>query len=284
MSASVPLPSPDPAIDAVLRRALERIGREYPDARVILLKGSLVRGDAGPCSDIDLDVLVDRRDDSEYAAWFDEEGGRLHHVSVAIHDWEAWWDEAAEPAEWAMGLAALEVLQVLWSRDGDADAARRFTGPGIQHPAAGPELEDCFSDLGKVRNALLRNDDLGVRLAAQGVGRLAPTVLATLAPDYPSRPVTSHRAALDALLDLPVAPAGYRADLIRCLGLDGAASTPAEIASAAERLVLGTIALLEEHASLRDEDGPRFEIGLDTALANRTLRAYVHQIHLSTGN
>jgi len=283
VSSPAPLPLPDPAIDAVLRRALDRIHREYPAPRAILLKGSLVRGDAGPYSDIDLDVLVEHRDGSEYAAWFDDEAGRLHHVSVAIHDWDAWWDEAAEPVEWAMGLAALEVLQVLWARD--ADDARRLTGPGIQHPAAGPELEDCFSDLGKVRNALLRGDELGVRLAAQGVGRLVPTVLATINPGHPAAPVTSPRAALDAVLAFLVTPAGYRADLLRCLGLDGDPSPIHEVATAAERLVLGMIALLEEHlAQADDADGPRFETGLDTALANRTLRAYVHQIHLSTGN
>lgn len=273
----------DPAIEAVIRRALARAREDYPDARAILLKGSHVRGDAGPFSDVDFDVLVQRLDESKYAAWFDEAGGRLHHVSVAIHAWATWWEDAAEPVEWAMGLAALEVVRLLWARDDD-DAAR-FAGPGIVHPAAGPELEDCFSDLGKVRNALLRGDDLGVRLAAQGAARLCPTVLATINPGFPTVVVNTPRAALDAVLGFPVAPPRYRDDLLRCLGLSGATTTVAEIAAATERLVLGTIALLEEHgAGSDDEANPVFEIGLNTALANQTLRAYVHEIHLSTGN
>lgn len=279
MSLPPSQPPLDPAIERVLQRALDRLLADHPGVRAVLLKGSLVRGDAGPYSDIDLDVLLDAEVESTYAAWFDREAGRLHHVSVAIHAWEAWWDEAAEPAGWAMGLAALEVLRLLWARD-EADA-HRFPDPGILHPAAGPELEDCFSDLGKVRNALLRDDALGVRLAAQGVGRLVPTVLATINPGYPPQPVTSPRAALDAVLAIPVAPESYREDLLRGLGLSGEAS-PVEIAAAAERLVLGTIALLEHH--LPEDGESRFETGLDTALANRTLRAYVHQIHLSTGN
>ena len=277
-----PLPSLAPAIEVVTTRAIERALRDYPDIRAILLKGSHVRGDAGPFSDIDLDLLVDDLDDSAYAAWFDREAGQWHHVSVAIHSWDAWWEDAAEPVEWAMGLAALEVFHLCWARD--ASDAARFARPGIVHPAAGPELEDCFSDLGKAANALLRGDDLGARLAAQGVGRLCPTVLAVLNPGFPTTPVTSPRAALDAVLAFPVAPTGYREDLLCCLGLSNTAPTMEEVVEAAWRLVTGTIALLEAQFSGEDPTNPVFELGLDTALANRTLRAYVQQIHLSTGN
>lgn len=288
-SPAIPGPrshQPDSAIEAVIRRALARARDEYPGTRAILLKGSHVRGDAGPFSDIDLDLLVDTADASAYAAWFDTEdrgSGRLYHVSVAIHAWETWWEESKEPVVWAMGLAAREVCRLLWARDND-DAAR-FPAFGILHPAGGPELEDCFSDLGKVRNALLRGDDLGVRLAAQSAARHCPTVLATINPGYPAEVVDSPRAALDAVLGFPVAPDGYREDLLRCLGLSPEATTSDGIATATERLVLGTIALLEEHGVGSDDAaGPVFEIGLDTALANRTLRAYVHEIHLSTRN
>ncbi|MGB3329964.1 MAG: nucleotidyltransferase domain-containing protein [Thermomicrobiales bacterium] len=306
MSTPVPTAMPDhspsdPAIAALIQRAVNRARDTWPDARAILLKGSHVRGDAGPFSDIDLDVLVDvdvdGGEDSVYAAWFDDETDRLRHVSVAIHPWQSWWDEAAEPVEWAWGLAALEVFQLLWARD--ATDAAPFAIPGILHPAAGPELEDCFSDLGKVRNARLRDDALGIRLAAQGAARLCPSVLATINPGYPATPVTSPRAAFDAVLAFPLAPTGYREDLLRCLGLTAEATTPDGIAAATERLVLGTIALLEEHAPIaggtdgagaasgsgaEEATASGFEMGLDTALADRTLRAYVQQIHLSTGN
>ncbi|MGC4107786.1 MAG: nucleotidyltransferase domain-containing protein [Thermomicrobiales bacterium] len=250
-----------PAIESVIRRSLDRIHAVYPDTRAILLKGSLVRGDAGPYSDIDLDVLVDALDEAAYLAWFEEEAGRLHHVSIAVHTWETWWEDAAEPAAWAMGLAAQDVFLPLWTR----------TWRPVLRPRQG-------------RNALLRGDALGIRLAAQGVGRLCPTVLAVVNPGYPSEPVTSPRAALDAILAFPVAPDGYLADLLCCLGLTDGATSISEVAAAAERLVSGVIALLEDHAAWSNNaDDPHYEVGLDTALANRTLRAYVHQIHLSTG-
>lgn len=281
-------PPLDRHVDAIIQRAIERIRHEYPDVRAILLKGSTVRGDAGPASDLDLDVLVDTLDESIYAAWFDaaiSDAGqrRLHHVSVAIDTWDGWWEATHEPVEWAMGLPALEVCRVLWVRDRE-DAAN-FPTEGILHPDGGPELEDFISDLGKVQNAFLRGDDLGVRMAAQMTARLCPTVLIVLNPGYPPSPVTSARAALDAVLALPIAPEGYRDDLLRCLGLSAAPSTPQALVDACERLVHGTIALLEAHLPRPGEEAiPRFEIGLDTALANRTLRAYIHQIHLSTPN
>jgi predicted nucleotidyltransferase len=297
MSSPVPL---SPQHDAILQRAITRIRHEYPDVRAILLKGSAVRGDAGPASDLDLDVLVDGEalTDGIYAAWFDSGGPdpespdsesresdrrRLHHVSLAIEPWDAWWESTHEPVEWAMGLPAREVCRVLWVRD--PDDASAFPADGILHPAGDPELEDFISDLGKVQNAFLRGDDLGVRMAAQMTARLCPTVLTILNPAHPAKPVTSVRAALDAVLEFPIAPQGYRDDLLCCFGLSDASSSLQALVNACERLVFGTIALLEDHLPpLGASDEPRFEIGLDTALANRTLRAYVHQIHLSTPN
>lgn len=268
--------SRDPAIEAVLVRAVDRIRRDYPDVRAILLKGSLVRGDAGPYSDIDLDVLVSGADESSYAAWFDSENERLHHVSVAVHPRDVWWDEAEEPAEWSLGFAAIEVFRLLWVDD--PEEAQRYRGPGLARRSGGPELEDFFSDLGKLRNARRSGDELGVRLAARAAAQLCPSVLAVLNPGHPADPITSPRAALDAALSFPVAPQGYPEDLLRCLGLSGEVSNTDDIVAAAKRLVLGTVSLLEEHqAWSADADTPRFELGLDEALAARTLSAYLHQ-------
>ncbi|WP_066898101.1 nucleotidyltransferase domain-containing protein [Mycolicibacterium houstonense] len=266
----------DPAIEAVVGRAVVRIRRDYPGTRAILLKGSLVRGDAGPYSDIDLDVLVSGTDESSYAAWFDGEGGRLHHVSVAVHPHDVWWDEAEEPAEWSFGFAVLEVFRLLWAED--PQEAERYGGTGLHRPAGDPELEDFFSDLGKLRNARRAGDELGVRLAARAAAQLCPSVLAVVNPGHPADPITSARAALDAAVSFPVAPQGYREDFLRCLGLSGDTSHSDDIAAAAERLVLGTVSLLEDHhAWSTDADKPRFELGLDDALANRTLSAYLNQ-------
>ncbi|MEE6170356.1 MULTISPECIES: GNAT family N-acetyltransferase [unclassified Mycolicibacterium] len=264
-------------IEAVLERATERTRHDYPRTRAILLKGSHVRGDAGPYSDIDLDVLVAGSEDSRYLAWFGEERGRLRHISVAVRPWDEWWEEAAEPVDWAMGFAAYEVFRLIWAAV-DEDAAR-LRGTGVRHPAAQPELEDFFSDLGKVRNAWVAGDELGVRLAAHAAARLSPSVLAAANPGYPAAPVVSARAAIDAALAFPVAPQGYREDLLLCLGLSDGHSAMTDVAVAAERLVMGTISLLRDHRAWSpDPDDPRFEIGLDEALADGTLSRYLGQL------
>ncbi|WP_165606021.1 GNAT family N-acetyltransferase [Mycolicibacterium mucogenicum] len=263
-------------IETILDRAIARTRRDYPGTRAVLLKGSHVRGDAGPYSDVDLDVLVAGSEDSCYLAWFDEERGRLRHISVAIRSWDEWWEESAEPVDWAMGFAADEVFRLIWAAvDEDAE---RLRGSGVRHPAAQPELEDFFSDLGKVRNSWVAGDELGVRLAAQAAARLSPSVLAVVNPGYPAEPVVSARAAIDAALAFPVAPQGYREDLLLCLGLSGGPSTVADVTAAAERLVMGTVSLLRDHRAWSpDPDDPRFEIGLDEALADGTLSSYLGQ-------
>ena len=71
-----------------------------------------------------------------------------------------------------------------------------------------------------------------IRLAAQTLGSLCPSLLRPLNP--PVAP--SHRhAALTAALAFRVAPEGYRDDLLRCLGLEGEPSTARDVHDAARR-------------------------------------------------
>jgi hypothetical protein len=61
----------DPAVTDMARQLVLEL---YPDARAAWLGGSVVRGDAGPTSDLDITVLLDgppapRRKSLEYAGW-----------------------------------------------------------------------------------------------------------------------------------------------------------------------------------------------------------------------
>jgi hypothetical protein len=227
-----------------IERWSERLRTEIPGAAAVLLKGSYATGTAGPWSDVDFDVLVDRSEPvEEYRAWLvDGPGGHLVHVSVAVTDIQAWLEAGNEPATWApLGFPAREMTMLLWSRD---DALReRLDHPHRDHPALDPELEDFIEDLGKARNAHLRGDVLSCRVSCQELAKLCPTLLVPL--NALARPAT-RSAALTAALDLAIAPPGYRDDMLLCLGLSGQASTANEVLAAAERLVSGTLSLLRD--------------------------------------
>lgn len=64
----------------------ERLVQGVPGAVAVLLKGSHLRGNAGPFSDVDFDVLVDGTEIADpYLSWIEPDtSGRLVHVSVAL--------------------------------------------------------------------------------------------------------------------------------------------------------------------------------------------------------
>lgn len=254
-----------PSIDAWSAR----LRREIADVVAVLLKGSYVQGTAGPWSDLDFDVLVERPEPvKEYLAWFvDGPEGDLVHVSVAVTDIPSWLDDGDHAATWAFGFPSRETFTLLWARD---DTVRqRFGPPYRDHPAADPELEDFIEELAKARNAHLRGDELTCRIACQKLAELCPTLLIPL--NEAVSPATQP-AALRAALDLAIAPAGYRDDMLLCLGLSGAASTADEVLAAAERLVAGTLVLLR-----RRIDAVRYLLPPDLAayLADGTLERYL---------
>jgi hypothetical protein len=231
-----------------ITRWAERLAREIPGALAVLLKGSYVRGDAGPWSDVDFDVLVDDTEIVDpYLSWFDATAGRLVHVSVAVEPLVAWLEEFAEPAPWAFGFAGRPVTKLLWVAR--PSLAAELDRPWRSHVPGDPELEDFIESLGKARNAMFRGDDLAVRLALRDVGLLAPSLLVPLNDGrFPStKPQALHMA-----LDVEVAPPGYRADLLALLGFDGQGHTVPDLLAIAERLVSGMLHLLAAHAATMD--------------------------------
>ena len=94
---------------------------------------------------------------------------------------------------------------------------------------------------GKVKNALCLGDSLALRRGARCQAELAPSLLWPLNP--PVRAQTpSH--ALRLALDFPVAPPGYRTDMLICLGIDTVGHTDAEVATASARLARGALGLM----------------------------------------
>jgi hypothetical protein len=248
----------------------ERLRIEIPDVIAVVLKGSHVTGAAGPHSDIDFDVLVSAGAADDHHIWLEEtDGGRLRHISAGGVHLERWLAGADEPEEWAYGLPVHEPTHLLWAA---TDALRaRLDRPYLPHPPAEPEIEDAIESLGKMRNALARSDETGLRQAAQALARYVPT---TLRPLNPAVVATSPRSALDAVLAFPVAPNGYREDMLACLGMTPAVPV-SELVDAGTNLLSGTLALAAERA---DVVAPLLATDLAGYLRDGTLARYVRQI------
>nr|WP_063840508.1 aminoglycoside nucleotidyltransferase ANT(4')-IIa [Pseudomonas aeruginosa]AAA25717.1 aminoglycoside-4'-adenyltransferase [Pseudomonas aeruginosa] len=193
---------------------IDRLREAYPHAVAILLKGSYARGEASAWSDIDFDVLVSDEEVEEYRTWIEPVGERLVHISVAV-EWVTGWErDSADPSSWSYGLPTQETTQLLWAAD--ENIRRRLDRPFKVHPAAEPEVEDTVEALGKIRNAMVRGDDLAVYQAAQVVGKLIPTLLVPINPPTYAR---FAREAIDRILAFPNVPEGFAADWLTCMGL-----------------------------------------------------------------
>ncbi|SCG37375.1 phosphoribosyl-AMP cyclohydrolase [Micromonospora halophytica] len=248
----------------------------------ILLRGSHARRGATVHSDVDLDVLVDdhrpvptqggtgRPDAIPYAvrqAYLAEVDGRLVHLSVAARDVRSWIDRLGEPADWAFGLPVAAPARLLWA---EKDWRTRIDLPVLCQPADQPRLEELVATLGKVASARSVDDHLGVRLAAADLARLCPSVLR---PANPGVRVVSRRGAFTAALALPVAPAGYRDDMLLCLGLRP--GSVGQLGAAAARLVAGVVPLVRPYADrIAEVAGP----DLAAALVDGRLDRYVAQL------
>lgn len=256
--------------DALISTWVDRLRRETLGAVAIILKGSHALGDAGSHSDVDFDVLVEGDPYEAYLAYFEETPeGRLRHISVAVQDLAGWLSEVDEPVDWAYGLPAAETTRLLWARDDELRVL--LDKPARIHPPEPPELEDFIEAWGKIRNASTRDDDLAMRIAGQKLARLCPGLLRPLNPEVlPS----NRRAALHAALGFPVAPDGYRDDLLRCFGLSGDAVTMQDLRDAAKRITFGTVALLREHEAFLEG---QLEADLFAYLVDGTLERYIRQ-------
>ncbi|MGH2558836.1 MAG: nucleotidyltransferase domain-containing protein [Thermomicrobiales bacterium] len=257
--------------EAFIERWVKRLRREIPDVVAVILKGSYAREEPNPFSDVDFDVLTSGEPREEYPVFFDRTAGdRLVHVSVTVHDLDGWLASSGEPRAWAFGLPTAEATRLLWV----ADVAPRehLDRPHQFHPPAEPELEDFVAELGKVVHAHETGDELTLRLTAQTLARLCPSALCLINPAIRAG---AYPEAIRFALGLPVAPPGYREDMLICLGLSGRASSAGDILYAATRLVAGTLDLLQPHA---ERLAAELQPGLGEALADGTLRRYVDQI------
>jgi hypothetical protein len=228
------------ATDELINRWVERLRAEVPDAVAIFLAGGYVRGDAGPHSDLDFDILVATGPRDEWPGWSEEVDGGLLRISTWIRDVDTWRGSQAEPQRWAFGLACVDPWRLCWAADAAWQA--RLHGAEARYPPSPIELDHFESGAGKVGNARASRDDLGLRLAAQDLVRAAISVLEPL-NSYP--PVRGRRDALRTALDFAVAPPGYRDDAATCLGLTSATSDA--VYAAAARLALGTLDVVDAH-------------------------------------
>jgi hypothetical protein len=253
----------------LVEESVARIRREIPEAVAVFLGGSVVRGDPGPFSDVDFDVVVPDGPRDDYPEWIVPYRGRLVVVSLWIRDVDRWLWDAEQAQDWAFRLRCADPLQLCWV----AESWRsRLERTHLTHPAGEPEFGHFLGELGKVANAYHGNDELGLRLAAHELAVSCPSLLQPL---NPSPPATSRREAIETALAVPVAPAGYRADLMTCLGLSGLPTTVEDIYAAATRLASGVVDLLESNAAAY--------AGLPHAdwvswVRDGSLRAYLNQL------
>ena len=251
---------------------IARLRRDEPRAVAILCHGSYARGTAEPHSDVDLAVLVEGAPQATYRSAFEElPDGRLLHATIAGWSLEEWLAQFAAPQEsewWAFFLPARLVARLLWATP---EARRALDGHITLSLTAAPQLQDLLESMAKVRNALARGDALGVRLAGQGVALRCPALLGLVSP---SVTVDTARSALDAALNLAMAPHSYRDDMLTCLGMSGLATSAQDVHDAALRLALGTLALLQPHAGAVVG---HVEPGLPEALADGRLARLLKQ-------
>jgi phosphoribosyl-AMP cyclohydrolase len=247
-------------------RWVVRLRAEEPRAVAILCHGSYARGEAETHSDFDLDVLIEGEPEEEYRSAFEElPDGRLLHATIQtmpLSEWLAMFDEPEESEGWAFYLPIRQVARLLWATP---EAVAQLDGRITLDLDGSPQLQDLLESVSKVRNAIARGDELGVRFGAQDVALRCPALVGLVA----SAPrIGTRREALQAALDMQPAPAGYRDDMLVCLGLSGRATTAQDVHDAALRLAHGIVALLRANP---DRVAGRVEPGLPEALVDGTL-------------
>ncbi len=230
----------------------------------VLLRGSHATGRAHPDSDLDLTVLIDGEPKHPYLCWFEpRETEPPLPVSVSTKTIASWLLKRDEPAAWALGFPAVDVARYLWA----TEEARAQLGedPSARRPPGPPGLAGFVSTAVKVRRAAAAGDSLALRLYARETALLAPGLLRTLNPVCV--PSDSKEAMIHAL-DLEVAPAHYRDDMLAVTGL--APADDRQVAEALFRLVAETLELLGGRSP---EVDPQPQLG--HYLADGTLSDYV---------
>ncbi len=223
----------------LLERVVDRLRAVEPAAIGVLVTGSYAARRATHQSDLDVTVLTAMPSLAHYRTWFEPRPGAPLHVSAGGRALDAWVDEGKTAADWALGFPTEEVATWVWA----TDAARAVLGdpPVMRRPSADPDLEDFLECATKAKRAAGAGDALGARWHAHHLGAYA---IRLLRPLNPERRVIDVRDALRVAVDLPVAPVGYRDNLLPCLGLRQASD--GEVADAAVRLATTILAFLRE--------------------------------------
>lgn len=215
----------------MLERIVARLRDVEPRLEAVVLCGSFARGEGDRFSDVDILALTAGDPVRSERIWF-ETGpeGKAIHVSVGLEPVSAFDDDDDdEPASWALGLAAQDVMRLIWA----TPRARRRLGEALsEHLPPGPaEIEDFAELYMKVRRGQTLGDRVMLRWAAR---MLAEFSVAILAPYNPTPDVRSPVEALKAALGFQVAPDHYRTDFEICAGLSEASD--AAVFQAASRL------------------------------------------------
>jgi phosphoribosyl-AMP cyclohydrolase len=256
-----------PGLDReVVQRVVDRLIDLEPTGLAVVVRGSYAWGTSDRQSDFDVSVIVPQRRQGapEWRTWFEERReGTWLHVSAGTHSVEEWLASRDRPAPWALGFPALSVAEYLWA----TDEGRAALGepPSNPHPPGRSSLEEFIEAIAKSKRAADRNDAIGLRWHARAAGAEVPGLLRDLNPD---RTVHDRREAIQAALDLPVAPEHYREDFAAVMGLRP--ESDAGVRRAVMRLASELLAFLRERNPSVDE-----QPGLAQYLADGTLERHL---------
>jgi phosphoribosyl-AMP cyclohydrolase len=195
-----------------------------------------------------------------HVTWFAETAAGTLHVSLETAPVDRWVERGGQVVPWALGFPARCAARFAWATD-EARARLGDDPSHLAHPAAPPALERCVDGLRATLAHAAAKDWLGTRCHAQEAAERMPGLLRGI---NPYRSVSDRRDALEAALELPVAPASWGYDLPVMLGLEEASGP--EVADAASRLGLELLELLRSHVPGVDR-----QPGLAEALADGTL-------------
>lgn len=230
----------------MLEPIITQLRASDPHMLALLLRGSYARAAAGPHSDLDLLVLHQHEPDISYRSLIiEQENGRLLHITIGYAALDDYLAEIASPQEaelWSLFLPVRDVASLLWAAP---QVTARLPSRFDTCYAISPQLQDMLECVGKLRNAYTLGDELGVRLAAQGIGQRCPALLAAISP---ISEVQSPLEAVRSALDMDFAIQGYREDLPICLGLSGQATSIDDIHTIGMRLACAVLEVLRPHA------------------------------------
>ena len=244
-----------------------------PHMLALLLRGSYARAAAGPHSDLDLLALHQHEPEISYRSLIIEQNdGRLLHVTIgyaALDEYLAEITKAQEAELWSLFLPVRDVASLLWAAP---EVAARLPARLDTYYALSPQLQDMLECVGKLRNAYALGDELGVRLAAQGMGQRCPALLAAISP---VAVVQTPLEALRTALEMDVTIQSYREDLLICLGLSGQTSSIDDIHTTGMRLASAVLEALRPHAQ---QLAAQFEPDLPSYLAEGLVMRLLTQV------